>query len=85
MNMKKLLKEKKTELYHYKDGVKIEGQNEKMSGYCTGLSGDCSWLSGDCTELRGYCTGLSGDLDECEITDEERSNGVNIRDLIEGV
>ena len=64
---KKLHKEKK-ELYHYVDGQKVFGENSKMSG-------DCSYLSGNCSRL-------SGDLDDCEITKEERKKGVNIKNLV---
>ncbi|MHA1353563.1 MAG: hypothetical protein ACTSR1_00125 [Candidatus Heimdallarchaeota archaeon] len=46
------------------------------------LIGDCSGLVGDCSELYGDCSGLEGDFDECEITDEDRNKGINIRDLI---
>ena len=42
----------------------------------SGLSGNCSGLSGD-------CSGLWGNLDACEITDDERKTGVKIKDLIE--
>jgi hypothetical protein len=41
-------------------------------------------LRGDVTGLRGDVTGLSGDVDKCEITEEERLNGINIRDLVGG-
>ena len=32
--------------------------------------------------VSGDLTGVSGDVDLCEITDEERANGVHINDLI---
>ena len=37
--MKKALT-KKTELYHYKNGVRIKGANKNMSGKCDGLWGE---------------------------------------------
>ena len=43
-----------------------------------------SGLSGDVTGLRGNVTGLWGDVDECEITDEERAKGVDVKELIKG-
>jgi len=65
------------------------GDCSGLSGDCTGLSGDCSGLTGDCSELRGNCSNifgdcsnLSGNIDCCEITDEERRNGVNIEGLV---
>ena len=44
-------------LYHYKDGVKVEGKHSN-------LSGDCSKLSGYCSEIRGYCSEISGNLSD---------------------
>ena len=93
--MKKALT-KKTELHHYKNGVRIKGAKKNMSGNCgelsgdcSGLRGECSGLSGECSELRGKCSelwgdcsGLSGNLDDCEITEEERAKGINIQDLV---
>jgi hypothetical protein len=45
--------------------------------------GRVSWLRGNCTGVRGCCTGLTGDLDECEISDEERARGIDVRTLVE--
>jgi hypothetical protein len=73
--MKKMLKQTQSGLYHYADGNKIEGENPAMSG-------DCTELSGDCSRLYGNCSGLRGNLDDCQITDDERSAGVNITELI---
>ena len=73
--MKKALQKIQNELYHYFNGKKSLGQNKNMSG-------DCSGLRGNCTGLRGECTDLYGDLRECEITDEERKKGIDIKDLI---
>jgi hypothetical protein len=39
-------------------------------------------LRGDCTGLSGDCSGLRGDLDDCEITEEDREKGINIKDLV---
>ena len=39
-------------------------------------------LSGNITKIYGDCTGITGDLDECEITEEDRKKGINIKDLI---
>ncbi|MFW6246881.1 MAG: hypothetical protein ACOC22_01755, partial [bacterium] len=61
-----------------------------LYGDCTGLRSDCLYLSGDCTGLYGNCTGLRGncsdlrgDIDSCEISEEERKKGIDIKDLIE--
>lgn len=55
--MTKPLKRKKPDLYHYKNGKKINGAHAELRGNCSGLEGNCS--------------GLWGDLDE--ITPEQRS------------
>jgi len=80
---------KREELYHYKNGKKIIGKNNDMKGYCDNLTGDCTGLSGNCNGLRGNCTGLtgncdglSGDLDACNITQQEKDDGVVMDDLI---
>jgi hypothetical protein len=39
-------------------------------------------LRGDVSGLWGNASGLRGDVDECKITDEERENGVDIKELI---
>ena len=33
--------------------------------------------------LHGDCSGLHGDIDNCEITTEQRSAGININELVE--
>ena len=63
-------------LYYYRDGRKIRG----IANY---LYGDVSGLSGDVSGLYGIATNMSGNIDDCELTDEERKNGVDINDLIE--
>jgi hypothetical protein len=55
-----------------------------LYGNCTGLYGNCSRLSGNCSGLYGDCRELMGKLDDCQITDDERSAGVNITELIGG-
>jgi uncharacterized protein (UPF0179 family) len=32
--------------------------------------------------IRGDVSGIRGDVDDCKITDEERENGVDIKELI---
>jgi len=54
-----------------------------MSGNVTGLRGDVTGLRGKISSgLSGDVSGLSGDVDECEITDDERVNGIDISELI---
>jgi len=60
----------------------LSGDVSGLSGHVSGLSGYVSGLSGDGSGLRGDVSGLSGDVHECEIMDDERENGINIKDLI---
>lgn len=38
--------------------------------------------SGDISGLYGNCTGLSGDLDACDISNDDRRVGINITDVV---
>ena len=55
------------DLYHYKDGKRIEGANGEIRG--------------DCSNLRGNCSGLYGDLDK--ITADDRKEFPEIEHWIE--
>ena len=46
------------------------------------ISGNLSDISGDLSGIRGNLTGIRGNLTDCQITDAERENGINILDLI---
>ena len=55
----------------------------------TGIRGDVDYIIGDVTGIRGNVTGIRGnvtgirgDVDECNITDEERENGIQIESLL---
>ena len=75
--MKKALKRAyNSGVFHSVDGKRIAGVPESISG---NISSD---LYGDISGLYGDISGLSGDFDDCEITEEERKNGVKINDLI---
>ena len=54
---------------------KLKRKTEQYWGYLSGV-----W--GDLTGVRGDLTGVRGDLDECQITGEDRKNGIDIEDLI---
>jgi len=76
-------------LHYIVNGTEIEGIHLNLrsdylgiSGNCSGIRGNFSGLSGDCSGIRGNCSGFSGDLDSCEITEEERKQGINIIDLL---
>jgi hypothetical protein len=88
--MKKALRIEKKELYHFVEGVRVAGAPSGLWGNVDELWGDVSGLWGDVSGLWGNVSGLSGDVsglrgnvDECEITDDDRAEGVNISDLIE--
>lgn len=67
--MKQVLKRRKlNQLYYYKNGIRIDGIPDTLQGNVSGLWGDAS--------------GLRGDIDDCELTDEDRVKGVNIMDLV---
>ena len=72
-----------TRLYHFIDGVRIAGAPSGLWGDVSGLRGDVSGLRGDVYGLRGDVSDLRGNVDECEITDEERENGVDVSTLVE--
>jgi len=96
--MKRALnKIEKPDLYWInKEGKIIEGANPNMTGdfryvfgNCTDVWGNLSDIQGDLTYIRGNLTGIRGNLDgrcgnldDCEITDEERAEGIDISDLI---
>lgn len=89
--MKKALKkENKKELYFYEDGIKkIVDYKDKFTypsrlyGNISGLYGDISSrLYGNITGIKGIATNYIGNLDDCELTDEERKIGIDIKDLI---
>ena len=53
----------------------IDDKGDKHEGCPSGLRGDVSGLSGN-------VSGLRGDVDDCSITDEERKNGIDVKDLV---
>ena len=81
--MKKLLKKsQQSKLYYFVDGNLVDGIPLYLRGDATYLSGDATGLSGDVTDLRGNVTYLSGDVDDCDISANDRKNGIKISTLI---
>lgn len=90
--MKRALQVDRTELYHYGNpGRRIPGIHTGLTGTagdflvgdCSRLTGELSpYLHGDCTGLSGDVTGISGNIDDCELTEEERAFGFSIARLI---
>ena len=69
---------------------RLYGDVSRLSGNVSGLYGDVSprlygdvsGLSGEVSGLSGEVSRLSGNLDACEITNEDREKGVDIKELI---
>ena len=61
---------------------KLKKEKKQYWGDLSGVRGDLTGVRGDLTEVSGNLTGVRGDLDECQITGEDRKNGIDIEDLI---
>ena len=61
----------------------LRGDLSGLRGDLSGLWGDLSGLRGDLSGLRGEIPAdLAGDIDACEISEQEREHGVDISTLI---
>ena len=60
----------------------LSGDCSRLWGDCSELSGNCSGLWGNCSRLSGNCSGLSGNCSECNLTEQEKLDGVNIQSLV---
>ena len=60
----------------------IRGDVSGITGDVSGIRGDVSGIRGDVSGIRGYVSGIQGDVDLSELTEEERSDGININNLI---
>lgn len=54
----------------------------EISGDTSGIRGDISGIRGDVSKIEGNVSGITGNLDDCQITEEDRKRGVNIKELI---
>ena len=95
--MQKKLKKNRNECYYFVDGIKKIGVHEKIRGdvsgiignvsgiigNVSGIRGNVSGIRGDVSGISGNVSGISGNVSDCEISSEERLNGVNINDLID--
>ena len=80
---KSLIKINNNELYFYRDGVKHVVKRNDNTTYPTGLYGNISSeLYGDISGLYGDCANIKGNLNDCELSDENREKGININDLV---
>lgn len=89
MRTEPMLMRKETNcIYHYADGVRVEGAHDRIIGSVTGITGSVSGIHGDVTGitgdvwgLRGDVSGLTGDVDEipaserpCNISEYVKEN-----------
>jgi len=63
------------------DASYLWGDASGLRGDASGLYGDMSYLSGDVSGLWGDASGLRGNIDDCNLSDDERANGVDVSDL----
>jgi len=65
------------------DISELRGDISGLWGYISELRGDInSGLRGDISGLRGLATDIEGNIDACHISEEERTAGIDIKDLI---
>jgi len=80
--MKKMLKCAKNEVYHRVNGKRVEGVHGALRGDVSDIYGDVFGIYGDVTGLKGDVTGLTGNIDGCELTEDDRKQGIDITELI---
>lgn len=73
--MRKALTKNERKTWYFVDGKKIYGTPRD-------LWGDVSDLRGDVSGLRGDVSDLWGDVNDCDLTDEERAKGIDVKDLV---
>jgi len=79
-----------SKIWHYDNaGIQYNGIHFDISGDVSGISGDVSdiWgdvsnISGNVSGISGNVSGISGDLDDCNISKNERDKGIRIDFLI---
>ena len=60
----------------YFDGEGKEIARGNLTGDVSGLTGDVSWL------LRGNVSGLTGNVDDADLSPEDRQQGVAIQNIV---
>jgi len=60
----------------------ISGDVSGLSGDVSGIRGNVSGIRGNVSGIRGDVSGIRGNVDDCSITDEERKNGIDVKDLV---
>ena len=59
----------------------INSVHKNIIGNISGITVDVTYTSGNVSSIYGDVSNISGNLDDAEITSEDRSKGVNIKDL----
>ncbi len=80
--MKKALKRNNHELFIVnQDGSKtiIDNTNSVL----VGIRGNISAIWGDVSGIRGNISGIWGDVSGCEISEQAREKGINVKNLIQ--
>ena len=87
--MKRKLTKTESDRHHFVDGERIEGTHSRItgnvfniSGDVSGISGDVSGIYGDVSGIYGSITGICGNLDDCDLSSEDRKKRININDLL---
>lgn len=60
----------------------IYGNVSNIRGNVSAIRGNVSNISGNVSGIYGNVSHISGDLDECEITNEDRTRGIDINSLV---
>ena len=83
------LRKTQASVFHLIGSVVVDGPPPGVWGDLTGVRGDLTNVTGDLSSVRGNLTsvtgnlsGVMGNIDDCNITPEDRKNGVKIEDLI---
>jgi prophage DNA circulation protein len=69
----------KNKIYGVHEG--IEGNVSGIYGNVSRIEGNVSGIRGDVSGIYGNVSGISGNLDDCEITEFDRKNGIDINYL----
>lgn len=82
--MKAMLQRERLDVYFVVDGNRVNGVPIHVWGDLTNVWGDLTNVRGNLTGVRGDLTGVRGNVDDCELSDADRRNGVDVTMLIAG-
>lgn len=61
----------------------IRGNISGIWGDVSGIRGDVSGIEGDVSGIEGNVSGIWGDVSGCEISEQAREKGINVKNLIQ--